>query len=73
VLQELGWDDTWLKASICEMTPFSTVDTTSVCLILSCSHCGGWPLHTLIPRVGKLEVVVARSELTLRSLKSLTD
>jgi hypothetical protein len=53
------------------MTPFSTVEASSVCWILSCSLCGGLPLHTLISRVGRLEVVATRSELTLRSLESL--
>jgi hypothetical protein len=63
----------WLRASICEMTPFSTVDAPSIHWILSCSLCGGLPLHTLISMVGRLEHVVVRSELTLRSLKSLTN
>jgi hypothetical protein len=58
----------WLRVSNCEMTLFSTVDTPSVCWILSCSLCGEWPLHTMIPEVGILEVVVARGELPLRSL-----
>jgi hypothetical protein len=64
---------TWLRASICKMTPFSIVEAPSVRWILSCSLCGGLPLHTLISRVGRLEVVFARSELTLRSLKPLTN
>jgi hypothetical protein len=62
-----------LRASICEMTPFSIVEAPSVCWILSSSLCSRWPLHTLIPRVGRLEIVVARSELMLRSLESLTN
>jgi hypothetical protein len=64
---------TWLRAGICKMTPFSIVEASSVCWILRCSLCGGLPLHTLISRVGRLEVVAARSELTLRSLESLTN
>jgi hypothetical protein len=63
----------WLRASICEITPFSIVETLLVYWILSCSLCGEWPLHTLIPKVGKLEVVVVRSKLTLRSLESLAN
>jgi hypothetical protein len=64
---------TWLRAFICEMTPFSTVETPPVCWILSCSLCSRCPLDTLIPNVGGLEVVVARSKLMLRSLESLTN
>jgi hypothetical protein len=64
---------TWLRARICEITPFSIVEAPFVHWILSYNLRGGLPLHTLIPRVGRLEVVVARSELTLRSLKSLTN
>jgi hypothetical protein len=64
---------TWLRAGICKMTPFSTVEASSVCWILRCSLCVGLPLHTLISSVGRLEVVAARSELTLRSLESLTN
>jgi hypothetical protein len=64
---------TWLRASIFEMTPFSIVEAPSVYWILSRTLGGWWPLHTLTPRVGRLEVVAARSELALRSLESLTN
>jgi hypothetical protein len=63
----------WLRTSVCEMTHLSIVETPSVCWILSCSLCGVLPLHTLISRVGRLEVVATRSELTLRSPKSFTN
>jgi hypothetical protein len=55
------------------MTPFSIVEASFVFWILSCNLCGGLPQHTLISRVGRLEVVAAMSELTLRSLESLTN
>jgi hypothetical protein len=55
------------------MTPFSTVEAPSVYWILIYTQGGRWPLHTPISGVGRLEVVVARSELTLRSLESLTN
>jgi hypothetical protein len=64
---------TWLRASICEMTTFSIVEALSVRWILIYSLCGGLPLHTLISKVGRVEVVAERSELMLRSLESFTN
>jgi hypothetical protein len=71
--QSLDGASTWLRANICKMTPFSLVEAPSVHWILSYSLCGGLPLHTLISRIGRLEVVDVRNELSLRSLESLTN
>jgi hypothetical protein len=64
-----------LRSSTTERALLHHIDNSRFKLkvtIFDCSLCGGLPLHTLIPRVGRLEVVVARGELMLRSLKYLT-